>query len=172
MIFNNGSGYAETGGLDGPALEIRGGLAQEFVNDAIELREFLAGKTLFKDRREFAVLFGKQREIAFRTANVTSQNQPAPPRFCHPCRIVLRRYIRCGGTHWSDLAAPAFWFRCEFLRWGIPVASVSFDQGVGFLRPPTARGVLRELGAFSSGPDVEDRIDQRPSRFDVVAAIE
>ena len=69
------------------SFHMRGGLAEEFVHDAVKLREFFAGKTLFEDRREFAVPFGKQREIAFGTANVTSQNHRHPQIF-GPIRTV------------------------------------------------------------------------------------
>ena len=39
------------------------------------------------------------------------------------------------------------------------------------MRPPTARSILRNGRALSRSPHFQNRIDQRPRRFNVIAAI-
>src|SRR5690348_12780634 len=55
-----------------------GSLAGEFLDDQIELRKFLAGKTVTENRREVAVLFGKQGQVAFGAADISSKDHPLP----------------------------------------------------------------------------------------------
>src|SRR6267378_8696009 len=77
------------------------GLAQEFLDDQVEKREFLAGKTLLEGERELAAFFRKERKITLRASNVACENHQFPPhflnRFNEPivattgCTIVCRR---------------------------------------------------------------------------------
>jgi hypothetical protein len=58
-----------------------GGLAGKFLDDAIELRKFLARKTLLEDGRKRAAFFREKRQIALRAANVSRENHLFPPVF-------------------------------------------------------------------------------------------
>jgi hypothetical protein len=54
-------------------------LPRKFLNDEVELGKLLAGKALAEDGRQLAVLFGEQREIALRAADVTRKDHLYPP---------------------------------------------------------------------------------------------
>jgi len=54
------------------------GDAGEFFCDEIELREILAAKALLENGREPATSFGKEREVAFCTADITGQYHEIP----------------------------------------------------------------------------------------------
>src|SRR5215470_10035203 len=51
---------AESRSVNFAAIQMFRSLAREFLDNQIKLRKFLAGKTVPEDRREIAVLFGKQ----------------------------------------------------------------------------------------------------------------
>src|SRR5262249_16182067 len=133
------------------AREVRRGLTREFLCDQIKLREILAAKALTKDGREFAVFFGKKRKVAFCAADITREDQ----------RDLLKRLKRIKST---EIA--------EFALWVVPLPAVAFEQDVGFFRAPTTGGVFGDGGTLCGAPDVEDRVDQRPSGFNAVGAIE
>src|ERR1700692_5051313 len=49
--------------------------------------------------------------------------------------------------------------------------AVAFEKNVGLMRAPASGGILWDRGAFCRGPNIEDRIDQRPGGFHVIATI-
>src|SRR6267143_7269308 len=77
------------------------GLAQEFLDDQVEQREFLTGKALLEDELELAAFFRKECKITLRAPNVSCENHQFPPRFLNRfnepivattgCTIVCRR---------------------------------------------------------------------------------
>src|SRR4029077_5249968 len=73
------AGNAEASGSDAILAEMIGGLAGEFLDNAFELRELLAGEALLEDGRERAAFFGEKRQITLRPANVTRKDQASPP---------------------------------------------------------------------------------------------
>src|SRR5713226_7258593 len=54
----------------------------------------------------------------------------------------------------------------------VPLSAVTFEQNIGFARPPTPGWILWHGGALGGAPHVENGIDEAPSGFDAVAAIE
>ncbi len=78
--IDDGAGNAKSGGNDGLAAKMISSLAREFLDDAFELRELLAGEALPEDEREVAAFFGEERQIALRPANVPCEDQMSPPQ--------------------------------------------------------------------------------------------
>src|SRR5580658_4931816 len=65
--------------------------------------------------------------------------------------------------------------RCRCLgtkSWVVPLPAIAFEQEIGFAGTPAPGGIFRNLCSPRSAPDVENRVDQRPRCFYVVAAIE
>src|ERR1700724_402390 len=60
------AGNAEAGGNDAFLAQMFGRLAREFLDDALELREFLACEALLEDRCERAAFLRKERQITLR----------------------------------------------------------------------------------------------------------
>src|SRR5580698_10647217 len=75
------AGDVKTRRDDTLAPQMIGSLPRKFLDDQIELREFLAGKSLLEDRNECSALFRKEREIALRAADIASENHLFPPYF-------------------------------------------------------------------------------------------
>src|ERR1700674_727825 len=73
------AGDAEAGGDDLFASQVFCRLAQEFLDDQVELRKFFACKPLPVDGRESAALFREERQIALRAPNIPSENHLFPP---------------------------------------------------------------------------------------------
>jgi hypothetical protein len=78
--IDNGAGNAKAGGDDAFVPQMIGGLAREFLDDQIELREFLTGKSLLEDGSERAAFFRRKRQITLRAANISSKNHQFPPK--------------------------------------------------------------------------------------------
>src|SRR5882724_5339471 len=75
---DNRAGNAKAGGGDAFAAQMIGGLTGEFLDDQVELREFLTRKALLEDRSEGAAFFRKKRQITLRAANVSRKNHQFP----------------------------------------------------------------------------------------------
>src|ERR1700730_10043898 len=125
-----------------------GGLAREFFDNQVEPRKFLARKALLEDGSECAAFFRKERQIALRAAYVSRENHLFP--------------LYSGIDFLSQLLQ---------LRVA-PLPAVTFEQKIGFPRPPATGCILWHRGRLSCAPDVEDGVHDRPSRFNAVAAIE
>jgi hypothetical protein len=76
-VVDDRASHAETTRSDFFFSQVRGGAAGKFPNDEIELGEFLAGKAFLKDEFQLAVLFCKERQIAFGAADVACENHLA-----------------------------------------------------------------------------------------------
>src|SRR5437588_12177136 len=72
------AGDAESGSVNLIAAQVLRSLARKFLYDQIESREFLAGKAMTEDRREVAMLLGKQRHVAFGDAELSRRDQLSP----------------------------------------------------------------------------------------------
>src|SRR5580704_6976114 len=83
----------------------------------------------------------------------------SPARITWPPVYEVNRGFYC-------TCARELWLRVE------PLPAFVFQESIGFARAPASRGVLRDGGGFGRTPDIENRIDQRPRRFDAIAAIE
>jgi len=83
-------GDAEARGNDTLFAEVVGGLAGKFLDDALELRKFLAREALLEDGRECAALFGKERQITLRPANVPCKDHQFPLPW-----LLALVYVRC-----------------------------------------------------------------------------
>jgi hypothetical protein len=73
------SGNAEAGGNDALLAQMFGRLAREFLDDALELREFLACEALLEDGRERTAFFREERQITLRPTHVSREDQSSPP---------------------------------------------------------------------------------------------
>src|SRR5882724_4399338 len=127
------------------------GDAGKFFCDEIELCEILAAKALLENGRKPAASFGKEREVAFGAADVTGQYHWTPQY------KLKKKPLRCATA-------------CGLRR--VPLPTIAFEQRIRFLRPPTARRVMRDGGGLCGAPHIENRFDQRPGRFDAVTTIE
>ncbi len=78
-IVNDRAGDTEARGFDFFSRKMRGSLARELFGDQIKLCEVLAAKALPKNGDEFAVFFGKQREIALGTTDIARKDQRRSP---------------------------------------------------------------------------------------------
>jgi len=78
--IDDGASNAESGGNDALAAKMISGLAREFLDDALELRELFTGEALPEDERKCATLFREERQIALRPTNVPCEDQVSPPR--------------------------------------------------------------------------------------------
>src|SRR5216683_2887164 len=92
-----------------------GGLAREFLDDALELRELLASKALLEDGRERAAFFREKRKITLRPPNVPCKDQVFPPpnllnRFNEPIVASMGCTTVCRHVRAEDqiLSAPNF----------------------------------------------------------------
>src|SRR5579863_2320921 len=56
--------------------------------------------------------------------------------------------------------------------WVEPLPAITFEQEIGFARPPTAGAVLRDFASSGGAPNIQNGIDERPRGLDIVAAIE
>ena len=56
---------------------MRGGAAGKFLNDKVKLGKFLAAEPFAEDDLKLSVFFSEKSQIAFRTANVASENHRA-----------------------------------------------------------------------------------------------
>jgi hypothetical protein len=81
-IVDDRTGNAKTGGAHALLLQTWFGEAGKLAHNQVKLGEFLAGEAMIEDRREFAVLFGKEREIAFRATNIACKNHLVPLYDC------------------------------------------------------------------------------------------
>jgi hypothetical protein len=52
--------------------------SRKFLHNQIELRKFLARETLAKYRRQPAIVLREQRQITFRSADVTRKDHRSP----------------------------------------------------------------------------------------------
>jgi hypothetical protein len=77
--IDDGASDAESGSNDAFLPKMISGLAREFLDDALELRELLAREALPEDEREVAAFFREERQIALRPANVACEDQMSPP---------------------------------------------------------------------------------------------
>src|SRR5690242_14434662 len=96
------TGNAKSRGGDAFIPKMIGRLAGELLDDAFELRELLAGKALLEDGRERAAFLREKRKVALRPANITRQDQAAPPedslnRFNEP--IIASMGCTTAGRH-------------------------------------------------------------------------
>src|SRR5215471_17340776 len=73
-IIYDRPGNAKAGGTNLLAVQVRGRLAGELLDDQIELREILAGKPLPEDDVQLAAFFGEKREIALCAADVARKD--------------------------------------------------------------------------------------------------
>src|SRR5207253_9135136 len=71
-------GDTEARGNDTLFAEVVGGLAGKFLDDALELRKFLAREALLEVGRECAAFFGKERKITLRSAIVLCKDYQFP----------------------------------------------------------------------------------------------
>src|SRR5580693_9655535 len=78
----------------------------------------------------------------------------SPARITESPRRAAVRYRYPGSKSWID-----------------PLFPVTFEQEIRFARAPASRRILRNLGALRGAPNVKNGVDERPSGFDVVAAI-
>src|SRR6201998_1470370 len=65
--------------------------------------------------------------------------------------------------------------RKTVMRWllgSMPLSAIAFEQSIGFFWPPASGSVLGNGSGFGGAPQVENRVDERTSGFDAVAAIE
>src|SRR5260370_41845485 len=69
---------AKACGNDAFVAQMIGGLAREFLDDALELRELLACEALLEDGRERAAFFREKRQITLRPANVACKDHLFP----------------------------------------------------------------------------------------------
>src|SRR5579871_6814025 len=83
----------------------------------------------------------------------------SPARITWPPVYGVNRGVYC-------TCVRGLWLRVE------PLPAFVFEESVGFARAPASRGVLRDGGSLGCAPDIENRIDQRPCRFNAIAAIE
>src|ERR1700730_8043610 len=58
--------------------QVRRRQPRKFLHNPIELREFLARKSLAEHTRQRAALLREQRKITFRTTDITRQDHPCP----------------------------------------------------------------------------------------------
>src|SRR5215472_1428673 len=123
------------------------GLACKLLDDQIELRKLFAGKPVPEQRREAAVFFRKQRQVALGAAHIARKDHLSP-------RKPAIKSVE-GNT---------------LLR-VIPLPAVTFEQKIGLSRSPAPRGILWHSCSPSRAPNVQNGIDQCPSCFDAVAAI-
>src|SRR6266403_1957797 len=128
------SGDAEARGDDAFVPQMIGGLAREFLDDEVELREFLACKALLEDGSERASFFREKRQITLRAANVSRENHQFPPKYLNRfnesfvattgCTIFGRRVravyrIPAGPSYRKDIAARwRSWLRSRHRGWG------------------------------------------------------
>ena len=80
LSIDHWTGNAESSGVNFFMTDMRGGQAREFLDDQIKSRELLAGETVAENQHEFAVFFGKQRQIAFCSTNISGENHPGPQK--------------------------------------------------------------------------------------------
>jgi hypothetical protein len=76
--IDNRAGDPEASGKDAFLAKMIGGLAREFLDDALELSELFAREALLEDRRERAAFFRKKRQITLRPANVPCKDHLCP----------------------------------------------------------------------------------------------
>src|SRR5204862_2352201 len=104
--------------------EVVGGLPGKFLDDALELRKFLAPEALLEDGRECAAFFGKERQITLRPANV-------------PCK-----------DHQFPLPAANFSLRQVLQLRVAPMSAVTFEQKIGFFGPQLPDGYCGTLAVL------------------------
>src|SRR5580700_8721495 len=69
-VVDDRTGDPKTSGAHALLFQTRRGETGKLAHDQVKLGKFLAREAMIEDRREFAVFFGKEREIALRAANV------------------------------------------------------------------------------------------------------
>src|SRR4029077_16290616 len=140
---------AKTRGHDGIRSKVRRGQPRKFLYNQIELREFLARKSLPEYARQRAVLLREQRKITFCSADVTRKN----PR----CPLLL-----------TSIAGPSA--TVGGLR-VVPTSSAAVEQKVRFPRPPAPRRILWHRRRLRRAPYIQNWLDQRPRRLHAVPAV-
>src|SRR6202521_5613205 len=83
-------GDTEAGGKDAFLAQMFGCLAREFLDDALELREFFACEALLEDGREYSAFFREESQITLRPANVPCKDHLFPL-----LRLPNSVYVRC-----------------------------------------------------------------------------
>src|SRR5258708_23817397 len=78
MIGNYRPGYAKTRGQYRVRCQVRRRQSRELLHDQIELRKFLARESLAEYRSQRAILLCEQRQVAFRSADVTRKDHRSP----------------------------------------------------------------------------------------------
>src|SRR5437660_12345855 len=73
--IDDGASDAESCGNDALAAKLISGLAREFLDDALELREPFSGAALPENTCESATLFGQEPQVALRPPTVPSEDQ-------------------------------------------------------------------------------------------------
>ena len=141
---------AKSSGVDFFMTDMRGGQAREFLDDQIKPRELLAGKTVIENQHEFAAFFGKQRQIAFRSTNVSGENHPGPQKDQSISLRTISVKYRNSRVAYGVLPRGAIGV--------VPVAAIALNQRVGFTRTPASGRVLRNLGTARGAPHLENGI--------------
>src|SRR5712671_300634 len=78
MIGDYRPGYAKTRGQHRVRCQVRRRQSRELLHNQIELRKFLARESFAEYRRQRAILLCEQRQVAFRSADVTRKDHRSP----------------------------------------------------------------------------------------------
>src|SRR5579883_214910 len=73
-VVDHRPGHPEPRGAYFAAIHVRRCLPHKFLDDQVEFREILAGKTLAEEHVQLSIFFREQRDIALGAANVTRNN--------------------------------------------------------------------------------------------------
>ena len=153
VIFDHRSGNSKARRHNAIGRQMGRRLPRKFLYDQLKLRELFAREPLLENGRELPAL------------------SPRKAQGCTSCRLHLRQ----GSPFPLFLVryfAPVCLCACMLRLWIEPLSAFAFQQSIGFAGAPASRRILRNAGGLRRAPDIENRIDQRPSRLDAIAAIE